>query len=184
MTVYVGGIVTVQVSLTQWRYIHHFSLIFLFGFLSLELIFKVPLNGAYPCGSYIPQSHLPSIFFYEVSFSTFNLSSCISFACKGDLIFISSDPLVTHVETYLTFVNIFILKAVLWMKGQHLYLCYRWFSFEISFSECNSVKKIFSGKLLYTATIVRWWMRGTKYHALTRYWMPLEFQQVIDLVLQ
>ena len=63
MTVYVGGIVTVQVSLTQWRYIHHFSLIFLFGFLSLELIFKVPLNGAYPCGSYIPQSHLPSIFF-------------------------------------------------------------------------------------------------------------------------
>ena len=28
LIVYVGGIVTLQVSLTQWRYIHHFSLFF------------------------------------------------------------------------------------------------------------------------------------------------------------
>ena len=81
--------------------------VFSSAFFSSELIFKVSLNRAYPSGSYIPQSYLPSIFLQEVSFSTFNLSSCISFACKGDLIFISSDPLVTHVETYLTFANIF-----------------------------------------------------------------------------
>ena len=32
-----------------------------------ELIFKVPLNRAYPSGSYIPQSYLPSIFLQEAS---------------------------------------------------------------------------------------------------------------------
>ena len=79
----------------------------------------MPLNRAYPSGSYIPQSYLPSIFLQEVSLSfPFNLSftltviaDCILFACKEGLIFISSDSLVTSqvtfVETYLTFANIF-----------------------------------------------------------------------------
>ena len=72
LIVYVGGIVTLQVSLTQWRYIHHFSLFFFSSaFFSSELIFKVSLNRAYPCGSYIPKSYLPSIFLQEVSLSTF-----------------------------------------------------------------------------------------------------------------
>ena len=66
LIVYVGGIVTLQVSLTQWRYIHH---------------------------------------------------------------------------------STFMLRMLPWMEGQYLYLCYRWFSFEISFSEFNSVSKIFCGKL-------------------------------------